>query len=209
MAVTKTNACMACVDNVECISEDEDGNEQLRTQWCPTPKFWWRSDQSLMTRLGMRNRINPIKFLRFLYWFGQRIPIEQIVAYTGIKSKSAANAVRCIRLALTKKMIKMRTNDGKLGRGNTFVSMDCTYVTKRKPHPRLKGKTTEGHVTCIVGMTEVDRSTRKSTGRTILKVVEGERKDCLKKIILECIAEGALIYTDSAKAYAWLKTSNK
>ena len=106
MAVTKTNACMACVDNVEYISEDEDGNEQLRTQWCPTPNFWWRSDQFLMTRLGMSNRINPIKFLRFLYWFGQRIPIEQIVAYTGIKAKSAAHAVRCIRLALTKKKYK-------------------------------------------------------------------------------------------------------
>ena len=102
------------------------------------------------------------------------------MAYNGIKAKSAANAVRCIRLALKKKRIKMQTNDGKLGRGNTFVSMNCTYVTKRIPHLRFKAKTTEVDVTSIVGMTEIDRSTRKNTGRTILKVVEGERKECLK-----------------------------
>ena len=171
---------MKCIDSVQVVDEDSDGDDVMKTIWCPSPNFWWRSDESFMTRLGMSNRINPMKFLRLLYWFGQRVPIEQLVNYTGIKAKSVANAVSCIRPALTKKMIKMRTNDGKLGRGNTVVVIDCTFITKRKPHPRFKGKTTAGHVTCVVGMTEIDRSTRKSTGRTILKVVEGERTDCLK-----------------------------
>ena len=162
-----------------------------------------------MTRLGMSNRINPMQFLRLLYWFGQRIPIEQIITYTGIKTKSLASAVGCLGLALTKKMLKMTMSSGKLGRGNTVVLIDCTFVTTNKPDAKFKGKTTAGHVTCIVGFTDIDRSTRKSTGRSIVRVVEGEQKIPIKKLIEQYVAERALIWTDSAKAYAWLKTTSK
>ena len=53
-----------------------------------------------------------MKFLRLLYWFGQQIPIEQMVAYNGITANSLASAFSCIRLALTKKMLTMLWKTG-------------------------------------------------------------------------------------------------
>ena len=101
--------------HVDSLVENEDGDSEYKSTWCPTPKFWWRSQESFMRRIGISNRINPMKFLRLLYWFGQRIPIEQMITYTGIKAKSLASAVGCLRLALTKKMLKMTRSDGNLG----------------------------------------------------------------------------------------------
>ena len=57
-------------------------------------------------------------------------------------------------------------------------------------------------------MTEIARSTRTRTGRSIPRVVEGEQKIPIKKIIEEYIAEGFLIWTYSAKACSWLKTTS-
>ena len=98
-------------------------------------------------------------------------------------------------------------DDEKLGSGNTVVLIDCTYITKKKKNRGgFRGKSTDGHSTCIVGMYELDlsQSPRVGTGRVVLKVVSGEQKEIMKKLIPKYCVAGAEIWTDSAKAYAWL-----
>ena len=90
-------------------------------------------------------------------------------------------------------MIRVKRDDEMLGRGNTAVCIDCTYITKRKRHKKFKGKTTAGHVTSIFGAYEIDLSTQKATGRAVLKVVEGELVKAVRKMVKKHIAPGALI----------------
>ena len=114
-----------------------------------------------MSTLGFENLIDPRKLIKLLYWFSQKLGVEQIAKYNRIGLKSVSKATECLRMKLTKKIIRVQRDDKMLGRGNTAVCIDCTYITKRKRHKKFKGKTTAGHVTCIFGAYEIDLSTRR------------------------------------------------
>ena len=53
---------------------------------------------------GLPNSLGPSKVLLFLYWFSQRIPLEQLMNYTGLKQKTAAKASMYVRKKLVEFM---------------------------------------------------------------------------------------------------------
>lgn len=68
--------------------------------------------------------------------------------------------------------------------------------------PRLATKT------IALGMMELDLSTRKATGKCVLKVIPDRTQHILKQEIQTHIAPGSLVFTDSFASYSWLSKPN-
>ena len=144
--------------------------------------------------------------LRILFWYSQKMGISQMFEYTKIPIKSLSRACGIIRKKLAKLILRNQADEEELmGRGHTAVLIDCTWVTKKKRNRGgFRGRTTAGHQTCIIGMYELDLTTRKGTGRVILKTVVGERKEVMQKLIPKYCVPGATIWTDDHASYRWL-----
>ena len=161
-------------------------------------------DASLVGHENWSYRFGRPETAKLLYWYSQRQKIKEICECTALKPRAVRKACDVIREKLAKHIVRLQMEDSELlGRGNTRVLVDCTYVTKKKNH-RFQGRTTDGHTTCIVGMWELDLETRKGTGRVILKVCQGELKYVMKELIPKYCVPGAHIVTDEHGSYKWL-----
>ena len=78
-----------------------------------------------MSTLGFENLIDPRKLIKLLYWFSQKLGVEQIAKYNRIGLKSVSKATECLRIKSRKKIIKVERDEDMLGRGNIAVSIDC------------------------------------------------------------------------------------
>ena len=170
---------------------------------CPKKKTWHMKPQ-LMSK--MPNSVTPQQMCRLLYWFSQRIPAEQLVAYTGIPPKSLTKCVKVLRETLKDIMIEDSKYGEKLGAApNTAVCLDEIFITKKKKNRGgFRGRTTRGHQTVIFAGTEIDLDTRRATGRTFCVVVPNRRRETLEPVIRARVALGATVWTDGHMSYKWM-----
>ena len=96
---------------VEHIQDAVTGRNTKRRLFCKH-KYSIRKLHSILKKLP--NSVGPASLLKFLYWFSQRIPIEQLMNYTGMKSKTASKCFWVIRWILTQFMLKISLSE-KLG----------------------------------------------------------------------------------------------
>eukprot|EP00973_Karenia_brevis_P086132 11946080-Karenia_brevis.AAC.1 len=62
-----------------------------------------------------------------------------------------------------------------------------------------------GNKTCMLGIVELNMTTRKETGNNRLIEIPAPTRVQMEKHIKENITSGSLIFTDSHKSYNWLK----
>ena len=126
--------------------------KKRQTTWCNSAKSSWRSfSGSLPAQPNWCNRLGPAQTAKLLSWFSQRMTNEEMCERTGLKPKAVGKACDTIRNKLAKHIVRLgMADDEKLGSGNTAVSIDCTYITKKKNRGAFRGKNTDGHSTCIV-----------------------------------------------------------
>ncbi len=78
------------------------------------------------------NVMQPPLFLRFLFWFSQRIPMEQLRTYTGLKDKSASAACSVLRHILTNHVLDVFAGVKFGDRPNTALCINETWFTQKK-----------------------------------------------------------------------------
>jgi len=207
--LTPTKGLLVCKEMEKHeVMNVETGVAKTSRMFCTSPKTSWRNfDGTFVSKLP--NVLSPWKLVRFLYWFSQRLPQEQLARYAQLKPKSTANACEVVRTDLTKHMLATQKDyQADLGSGETALIADVTYITKRPTIAKKgpAGRKTVGHKTCIMGITELDLSTtpRVCTGRTVLKIIRRENRRCVEKVIRKYARPGAHVWTDSHTAYSWL-----
>ena len=182
--------------------DEESGELVYRKKWCDssvthrTPGGFWHS---------LPDNLKPLQFITWLYWFAEKATSLQ-------KMRTESRLSQYVNGALVESLQKVMwwklqkdSSDSKRGGPGKIVCMDCTYFTKkRRSRSGFEGRTSSGHVTCILGIVEIDMATRTETGRAKLVPVRGERKVDIQAEVLKSIHPGSLIFTDEHKSYQWL-----
>ena len=116
----------SCKTNFDEPIEDEFGNAAgTKVKFCTAKKISWRELPGSFVQ-KMPNSIGPQAMLRLLWWFSQRLPIEQIMEYTCLSAYSVREGFVQIRKAIGVKIISLQ-GGGMLGkRLNTSVCLDET-----------------------------------------------------------------------------------
>jgi len=121
---------MQCEVQKDVLNPDTDDIHKINAV-CRHKKTW-RVPGSFMMHLP--NTVSPVNLCRFIYWFSQMIPLEQIINYTGLSRKTASKCADHLRSLLNTAMEKENEKLG--GADNLVVCIDETYLTKKKQKPR-------------------------------------------------------------------------
>ena len=155
------------------------------------------------------NSIGPSQLVRLFYWFSQRLQIGQLNEYCGLAPNTGSDCCSVIRRFLTKRVLR-QINTEKLGdREDTVVCIDETFFTSPKVNVAgFHGRETAGHQKIVLGMYEINRITRKGTGRCHLMLIPTNSRAAVEAAIRKHVAVGAEIWTDGAKCYEWIDAPN-
>ena len=173
-----------------------------KTTFCPFGKKSWRRYPGPCA--GFPNSVQPRAFLRLLFWFAQRLTMDQVREYTGLPTKTCATSVHLLRQILTK--IVMEESSGeRMGGPGKVVQVDETYFTKPKRNRAgFGGRTTKGHEIKVLGFIELDLETRTCTGRTYLERIPAADRPTIESRIRARVLPGSMVWTDGHLSYKWM-----
>jgi hypothetical protein len=92
----------------------------------------------------------------------------------------------------------------RIGGPDRIFVIDETFVTSPTPSRSMRGRQSRNSKTCVLGALELDRESRKCTGRGFLRVVNNHRCDTIEHIIRTAVKPDAEIWTDEWVSYKWL-----
>ena len=95
---TSMNSCTwECKSTVQYeATNPENGEKYTATKFCKSAKKSWRSTTGSIYELWSK-RVGPSTIVRILYWFSQKIPIEQLVHHTKVNAKALGKICDRIR----------------------------------------------------------------------------------------------------------------
>ena len=92
----------------------------------------------------LNSAIGPRKLCCLIYWYSERILLEQIMEYTGLKRRTVSTACYYFSALLAKRMFSLN-EDVLLGDDpDTVVMIDVTHLTKKKRQSHIAGRETKG-----------------------------------------------------------------
>ncbi len=114
--------------------------------------------------------------------------------HTGLTVKTVSKSVFLFRQLLRHGVEALNVDEWLGAATNTCVCVDETYGTQRKRNVAgFAGRETAGHKTCILGMIELDLTTRECTGRTFLTVISVPTRVAIEGEIRKRVFPGATI----------------
>ena len=199
------NSCFcSCKSNFDENIEDEFGNAaKAKVRFCTAKKISWRELPGSFVQ-KMPNSIGPQAMLRLLWWFSQRLPIEQIMEYTCLSAYSVREGLVQIRKAIGVKMMSLQDSEMLGDRPNTVVCVDETFFSKKKNRGGFVGRITVGMTKIVLGFFELDLTTKMGTGRMRLIQIAARSRAHIETAIRAVVVAGATIWTDGFSSYKWL-----
>ena len=195
--------CTERIPNPDFHSDDED-DDVPRKKLC-NKKMTWRRPGTLPNYLG--NNFKPAEYLASLYWFASDSSYKAARKQAGVSMKNWRGFATKIRGIL--RLSVARFSSAQLGGDGRIVCVDETFLTKKK-HCKggFRGRATAGTKKIVLGMLELDLSTRKATGRCLLVEIPDRTARTLQLYIRRHIVAGSLVFTDKFKSYQWMSKPN-
>ena len=146
--------------------------------------------------------LGPRELVEQLFWFAQRVTVQQITAWTDVDRGTVRKVHKAVRLWLVQALATTFT--GLLGGPGLVVVVDETLVSRRKRSRALRGRWTRPMQIWVVGGVELDLATRKVTGRAFLRLVQNRSRETIERILRTVVRPGAELWTDDWGSYGWL-----
>ena len=147
--------------------------------------------------------IGPQRLVALLYWFSQLTGIQKAAAYTGCDRMTVGKIYNIIRSYLVAFLQKQNTQ--LLGSPRHICCVDECFLAKRKPSKQLRGRTTRPMRMLVVGIVELDRETKKETGRVVLRLVRNRSSWTLTNLVRSIVRPGTTVVTDEWRGYNGLR----
>ena len=125
--------------------------------------------------------IGPQRLVALLYWFSQLTGIQKAAAYTGCDRMTVGKIYNIIPSYFVAFLQKQNTQ--LLGSPRHICCVDECFLAKRKPSKQLRGRTTRPMRMLVVGIVELDRETKKETGRVVLRLVRNRSSWTLTNLV--------------------------
>ena len=153
---------------------------------------------------ALPDNLEPSQFAKLAFWYAEADTCKRIKQESGVTHKTFTKVLQAFR-----KVMYWFCTEGnganQLGGPGRIVCVDETYFTKKKnSRSGFRGRTSQGHQVCILGMVEIDMTTRTETGNIRLIQIAGPTRTCIQQEIERHVIQGSLIFTDSHRSYAWL-----
>jgi transposase-like protein len=149
----------------------------------------------------------PWHLLKFLQWYCTHPKAKTPIGNKGMSRRTFQLLKFTADIAVYHKVMGNQASR-KLGNSDSFVCIDETFMTKSKrTRSRFVGKPTKGKQQLVLGMVEVNKSTRKRTG-FILVPIKSRDTGTLKPLIAKHVNKGSIIVTDEWSAYSFLSEWN-
>ena len=151
--------------------------------------------------------VDPVTFLKALYWFCQRVTFGQAVHSTGLSEKVLRSIFAQVRQGLWKHMCDQSRNE-KLGgpREHYAVCIDETFFTTRKKVRGVGvfGRRRSSHTRIVMAGVELDLRTRTETGRCFAVLIPDRSRRTFERVIRKWVHPGSRIWTDKHRSYSFL-----
>ena len=143
--------------------------------------------------------IGPQKLVALLHWCSQLTGIQKAAAYTGYDRGTVGKIYNIIRSYLVAFLLKQNTQ--LLGNHRHICCVDECFLAKRKPSKVLRGRSTRPMRILGVGIVELDRDSRKETGRVVLRLVRNRSSRTLTNLVRSVVRPGTTVVTDEWRGY--------